>query len=70
MASSDNRDLRLVTADEVAVQFGITRQRVYELARQGLIPTVRLGRSLRFSASAIGDWINRGGEGWGGGLEK
>lgn len=70
MMSSEDHDLRLVTAEEVAIRLGVTRQRVYDMVRQGLVPSVRLGRSLRFSTSAIGDWIDRGGQGWAEGWRK
>lgn len=52
---------RLLRADEVSAQTGESLPRVYELCRMGLIPHVRLGRSVRFSAEAIRAWIEDGG---------
>jgi excisionase family DNA binding protein len=53
---------RLLTAQQVAVFLQVPKARVYELAREGLIPTVHLGRQLRVSASALDDWIADGGQ--------
>jgi predicted DNA-binding transcriptional regulator AlpA len=34
---------------------------VYELAREGLIPSVKMGRQIRFHESKIMEWIEQGG---------
>lgn len=52
---------RLLTADEVADQTGLSKARVYELAREGDLPVVRLGRAVRFSERALAVWIESGG---------
>jgi excisionase family DNA binding protein len=52
----------LLTAQQVAVLLQVPKARVYELAREGLIPAVRLGRQIRVSASALDDWIADGGQ--------
>ncbi len=58
----------LLTAQQVAVLLQVPTARVYELAREGLLPAVRLGRQIRVSASALNDWIADGGralpDGW------
>jgi excisionase family DNA binding protein len=51
----------LLTAQQVAVLLQVPTARVYQLAREGLIPTVHLGRQIRVSASALNDWIADGG---------
>lgn len=38
----------LVTVDEVAEYLSVSTDFVYELARQGQIPVVRIGRLVRF----------------------
>jgi putative molybdopterin biosynthesis protein len=53
---------RLLTAEQVAVLLQVRTARVYELAREGLIPTVRLGRQVRVSSSALENWIADGGQ--------
>ena len=52
----------LLTAEEVCAQFrSIGRARLYQLARRGEIPSIKLGRALRFSAPALQAWIDAGG---------
>lgn len=40
---------------------GISKQRVYDLVRRGLLPVVRIGRHMRFDGAAIEAWIEAGG---------
>jgi excisionase family DNA binding protein len=47
----------LLTAADVAKVLDVPKSWVYEQARQGRIPTVRLGRYRRFRAEAIEEWI-------------
>jgi len=54
---------RLMTAQDVARDTGIPLARVYELARDGDLPHVRLGRALRFDAEAVRRWLAAGGTG-------
>jgi excisionase family DNA binding protein len=42
-----------MTAAEVASMLGVPQSWVYERSRQGLIPTVELGRYRRFREDAI-----------------
>ena len=54
--------MRLLTAKEVAPILQVKPARVYELARERAIPSVRVGeRQLRFEESALRDWIVAGG---------
>lgn len=52
---------RLLHAEEVAEQTGLPLPRLYALVRRGLIPHVRVGRSVRFSEAAVLAWIEQGG---------
>ena len=55
-------DKQILVADEVAEMLRVDRQRVYELVRRDAIPVIRLGeRQYRFDATAIRQWIERGG---------
>jgi excisionase family DNA binding protein len=48
----------LLTAEQVASQLGLPAPRVYEMARQGVLPFVRIGKKLvRFEQTAIGAWV-------------
>jgi excisionase family DNA binding protein len=51
----------LMDAEEVAKLLRVSKNRVYELARQKILPAVRLGRQVRFSREAMDAWISRGG---------
>jgi excisionase family DNA binding protein len=53
--------MRLLTAGEVSRMLQVTRARVYELARLGLIPCVHIGRQVRFEETALREWVSRGG---------
>src|SRR5436309_7819270 len=51
-ASQARTSSRLVTAKELAVELTFTVARVYELARTNHIPSVRVGRTVRFDVEA------------------
>lgn len=53
----------LLKADEAARILAVKTPRVYELARIGAIPSVRLGeKQVRFSEVALREFIEKGGE--------
>ncbi|WP_367401256.1 helix-turn-helix domain-containing protein [Paraconexibacter antarcticus] len=47
---------RLLTADELAERWQVSKAHVYRLAREGRIPTVPIGRYYRFRVSSIEAW--------------
>ena len=53
--------MRLLTAKETAEILHVALPRVYEMARTGLIPCVRMGRQIRFDEITLREWIARGG---------
>ncbi len=62
-------------AEEVVVtwaarRLGVRVHRVYELARAGVRPSVRIGRAVRFDPVAVEEWIAGGGTGGSGGAEE
>jgi excisionase family DNA binding protein len=61
---------RLVTAREAAEQLRISLPQIYELARHGILPAVRIGRGLRFSPQRLAEFVSAGGKGWEGGWRK
>ncbi|WP_062309855.1 helix-turn-helix domain-containing protein [Alicyclobacillus sendaiensis] len=61
---------RLLTMAEVAEICGVTVARAYELAREGLLPVVRLGRQLRVDPLQLEEWIRNGGQAYPGGWRK
>jgi excisionase family DNA binding protein len=59
VAGAVERGVVLLTATELASQWRVPRARVYELAKAGAIPSVRLGRQLRFPERALEQFIAR-----------
>jgi len=55
--SSQAPDKLLLTAEEVAEMIGMGVDWVYEQARRGRIPVVKLGRYRRFRRESIEQWI-------------
>jgi len=53
---------KLLNVKVVAEMLDATEYRVYTLAREGILPSVRLGRQLRFSAEALDKFIANGGK--------
>ncbi len=54
--------MRLLTITQVATILQVPPSRVYELARQRLIPVVRLGRQVRVDEDELRRWIKAGGQ--------
>ena len=53
---------KLLTAHELADQLdSISLHRIYELCREGSIPHVKVGRSVRFAVPQIVAWLEAGG---------
>jgi excisionase family DNA binding protein len=48
-------------ADWIAARLGVKRFTVYDMARTGKLPHVRLGRAIRFDEDATEAWIAKGG---------
>jgi excisionase family DNA binding protein len=48
---------RLLTVPEAANRLGVSRSKGWQLAQQGEIPVVRIGRSVRVPADALDAWI-------------
>lgn len=61
---------KLVGAHEIAELLDVSTQRVYEMARQNLVPHVRLGRIVKFDPERVGEWISAGGQALPGGWKK
>lgn len=61
---------RLLRVPKVARILDISEQRVYEMARQDLLPHVRLGRQIRIDSQALDDFITQGGQALPGGWRK
>lgn len=54
--------MRLIRAKQAAEILDVRLPRLYELARTGVIPCVRLGeKSIRFNEPALQEFVERGG---------
>ena len=51
-------DKRTYTVDEVAALLQISRSKSYELCRQGLFKTIKVGRAVRVSKLSFDDWLD------------
>jgi excisionase family DNA binding protein len=58
MSASPNPSVasRLLTADELADRWQVSKAHVYRLAREGRVPTVPIGRYYRFRVTSIESW--------------
>lgn len=70
MNTQRNDTLKLLTIDDVAGILNVKVTRAYELARTGMIPTVRLGRQVRVDERRLIAWIEEGGASLPGGWKK
>jgi excisionase family DNA binding protein len=61
---------KLLKAVDVAPVLNVSEARVLELARQRLLPSVRLGRQVRFDSQALDEWIAAGGKALPGGWRR
>ena len=52
---------RLLLAPEVAEILNVSVQRVYELVRAGVLPSVRLGRQIRVDRRKLQTFLDDGG---------
>ena len=50
-------DEALVSIEAVSALLGLPRSTCYSLARNGTIPSFRIGRAVRFKVSEVKDWL-------------
>jgi len=63
-------DNKLLRVTEAAEWLDLSEYQVLAYAREGIIPSVRLGRQVRFSPSALDEFIATGGKSYPGGWRK
>lgn len=44
---------------EAADAIGVSRARAYELIANGVLPSIRIGGSIRVPVDALREWVNR-----------
>ena len=55
------RKNRLLTVREVAEYLDLAEVTIYRWAREGHIPSIRMGRSWRFRVNEINKWLEKAG---------
>jgi excisionase family DNA binding protein len=55
--TEDGMDQVLLRVDEVGRALGIGRSQAYALCASGVLPVVRIGRSVRVPAEALHAWV-------------
>lgn len=61
---------KLLKLSEVAEMLDVTYDRVAQMAREGILPVVRLGRQVRVNPNTLQSWIENGGQALPGGWRK
>jgi putative molybdopterin biosynthesis protein len=62
--------MRLLKAKMLAEMLGVSEARAYELMREKILPTVRLGRQVRVSENALEQFVASGGKALPGGWRR
>jgi excisionase family DNA binding protein len=52
---------RAVRAPVIAEMLDLSLDRVYQLARENVIPNIRIGRQIRFDLDRVKAWMDAGG---------
>jgi excisionase family DNA binding protein len=61
----DEHDIRtdteegIMTVHDVAHYLRLSEAKIYQMAQEGLVPAIRIGKSWRFKRGLIDDWIRR-----------
>lgn len=57
-----HQDGGMMTIQDVARYLRISEAKVYELARNGMIPALRIGKSWRFQKDLLKQWVRKSAE--------
>jgi excisionase family DNA binding protein len=49
----------LLTAEEAAAELRIARRRIFEMIREGTLPSVKIGKSRRITRAAIEEYVRQ-----------
>ena len=61
---------KLLKVSEAAKWLDLSEYQVLAYAREGILPSVRLGRQVRFATSALEKFISEGGKAYPGGWKR
>jgi excisionase family DNA binding protein len=60
----NNQPIVLLKATEVAVRLNVSRSLAYTLMRKGIIPTIRIQRTIRVRPIDLEEYIQKSWSGW------
>ena len=60
----------LISAETLAPHLGVSKARLYLLAKDKIVPSISIGRSIKFDVGQIQRWIESGGKNYPGGWRK
>lgn len=49
----------LLTVEEAAAELRIARRRVFEMIREGTLPSVKIGKSRRITRAAVEEYVRQ-----------
>ncbi|RIV24734.1 DNA-binding protein [Alicyclobacillaceae bacterium I2511] len=61
---------KLLKLSEVAEVLNVTEDRAYQMAREGILPCIHMGRQVRVKPEALESWLANGGKALPGGWKK
>lgn len=61
---------KLQTIEWASEIIGIPKTSCYAMARQGILPVVKVGRQYRVDPEALREWVRKGGQSYPGGWRK
>lgn len=61
---------KLLKLADVAKILDVSEARAYAMAREGIIPVVRMGKQIRVDPEALRTWIQNGGQSYEGGWRR
>jgi len=61
---------KLITVEQAADILNVSVDRVYAIARENILPVVRIGRQIRVDPEQLDEFIASGGQNFAGGWKK
>ena len=59
MADDESRESALLNAQSAARYLNISERSLWTYTQSGTIPSIRIGRSIRYSLASLDEWINQ-----------
>ena len=64
------RTAGLISAETLAPLLGVSKARLYLLAKDKIVPSISVGRSVKFDPEQVRKWIESGGKSYPGGWRR